>query len=533
MPVLFMPRRTTGVLAATLALLLSACGVGGIGPSQPKATDAATTSGTVNVGTAPEPVRGGTLTVADYAEIRSMDPTKSISNGAAGGSAMAAVYDTLVRYDWQEKTWVPQLAESLSTKDNVTWTLKLRDGTTFSDGTVMDADAVLASIDHYVDSYGYNFMIWMRNVAQARKIDPLTIQFRTRFPWATFPTMLSHGPGMILAPAAYADAEKFKPIGAGPFEFSHYAPQESLILAANDDYVNGRPYLDFITFVWPRDDTAKRDALKAGDVDTAFIRDANIAAASIEDGVPGMVWVTGQGTSLMLNHREGHPTADIRVRRALDLAIDPERFFDRTGKADTPNKGLFPATSDWSTGVATTTPDAKAARGLVKAAKADGWDGKIRYMFMGDPTSQKAAVAMEAMLEDVGFDVVLEPMSAIATQIQRIYVDHDYDIAVSAMTVTEDDPYVQLAGLLTEGSPTNASGYGSREMEAAMNVLASASGPEDGASAMKSIQRIWQESLPMIGMGDGIFLQAWNDKVHGMHAGSQLLMHYDQAFVTD
>ncbi len=526
---------------AASALLMSGCASSSdsdkkSGSDAPK-SETTLVSGMVNLPEAGDPVEGGVLTVAEYSEARSLDPTKTYGNGAAGGSAMAAIYDTLTRYDWGTETYVPQLAESLTSDDNTTWTLKLREGVKFSDGTALDADAVLASLDYYTKSYGYNFVIWMSNVAETKKVDDTTVEFTTRFPWATFPSMLSHGPGMILAPAAYKNAAKdpasFKPIGAGPFVFDGYKPTEELTLSANEDYFDGRPHLDGLKFIWPGADSAKLEALDNGDVDAAFLREPKVTADALDAKKAGMLWVTGAGSAYWINHREGHPGANPKVREALNLAIDPARYYERVGNTDAvASKSLFPANSPWFTGVETVTPDPAAAKKLVEEAKKEGWDGTIRYSHLSDAASQQAAVALKAMLEAAGFKVVLEPMKSIADQIQKLYVDHSFDLAASAVTVGEDDPYTMLAGVLTPQSPTNTSGYQNEEMLAALTKLAGSSGPTDGAEAMKEIETIWQRDLPAINMADGTFMQTWTNDVHGITGNVQMLIHYDDAWLT-
>src|SRR4051794_19852790 len=225
---------------AASALLVTGC-ASSSDPSDTKtdkaaAENSALISGLVNTLDEGTPVEGGTLVVGEYGEARSMDPSKQITSGSVGGSALAAVYDTLVRYDWKAQKWAPQMAESLETSDGgTTWTLKLREGVTFTDGTPLNADAVLGSLDHYLANYGYNFATWMSNVKAKTKVDDLTVKFDMNLKYNAFPGMLGHGPGMIMAPASYADAAAFKPIGAGPFAFVSYSPAESLVVKANPD----------------------------------------------------------------------------------------------------------------------------------------------------------------------------------------------------------------------------------------------------------------------------------------------------------
>src|SRR5699024_11205337 len=117
-----------------------------------------------------DPRSGGTLDYATYNSVSSLDPADRQDGGATGGSEMAAIYDLLMRYDPTTDdptagdgagTYVPQLAESLtSNNDDTVWTLTLRDGVTFSDGAPVDADAVVWSIDHYLQKRGTHSQVW-------------------------------------------------------------------------------------------------------------------------------------------------------------------------------------------------------------------------------------------------------------------------------------------------------------------------------------------------------------------------------------
>ena len=491
------------------------------------------TTGLVGEDDGGDPKQGGTLTIADFGEPRVLNPTQTYANGATGGSAMAAIYDTLMRYDFPTGSFEPQLAESLTSDDNVTWTLKLREGVTFTDGTPLNADAVLASQKYYQESYAYQSLLLLANVADVKKVDDRTIVYTLRSPWTTFPNMLAQGPGMIMAPAAYKDPKNFKPIGAGPFVFDKYAAGEELTLKANPDYWNGAPHLDGLRFIWlgGADDQPKLDALESGDADTAFLRDAAVVEKARDEGTSGMMFATGLGDNLWINNREGRPGSDPRVRQAINYAFDPEAYIERTlNGAGLPTKSLFAESSPWYTGVTPTAADPEKAKALLEEAKADGFDGKISYSHAADASSQAGAVAIKAMLEAVGFKVTLDPVRSIADQVQRMYVDHDYDLAVGATTIPDEDPYSRLSGALGSQSPSNSTGYASKEMDGLLVELQAAESPEAGKPIMTKIEELWSKDVPGISIAAGGTFQPWNDDVHGIVPTTETLFLYDKAW---
>lgn len=534
-------KRSASLVAglAVSALLITGCGASSSdkpnNPSTPKegtALNANLTTGLVNVADGGTPVKGGTLTLADYAEPTSEDPSKTYANGSVGGNELASIYDTLVQYDFEKSSWQPQLAESIEQTDDTTWTLKLKKGTKFSDGTDLTADTVKASIDRYIASYGFNFGVWMAGVKEIKVVDPLTVQFTTNFKWGTFPGMLAQGPGMIVAPAAYKDPNKFTPIGAGPFTFVSHKTGESFEVKANPNYINGAPNLDGIKWTWPGADAAKLESLKNGDIDGGFIRDAAVVADALEAKESGMLFVTGAGATLNINQREGHPGANPNVRKAINLAMNPITYYDRIKNKDAvPNKELTPKGSPWYTEVEVATPDLAEAKKAVDAAKAEGFDGKITYSHLGDPVSTTAAKTIKAMLDAAGFEVTLDPSADVTEQTTKVYVKHTYDLAMGAISIGQEDPYTGLAGPLQSTSSSNAYGLKSKDFDAALMELAKASGPEDGKASLAKIEELWQQEVPAVNLADGNLMHAFSDKVHGYSPSTQMLVLFDQAWI--
>ncbi|WP_162602395.1 ABC transporter substrate-binding protein [Nocardioides daejeonensis] len=477
------------------------------------------------------PKDGGTLTVGDYGEPRSLDPTVTIPNGAVGASAMAAIYDVLMRWDDEAGAYVPQLAESLTSDDNTTWRLTLRKGVKFSDGTPVDAAAVMGSIGYYMSNQGFNTLLLYTNLSEMKPVDATTIDFVMKAPWASFPAMLATGPGMIVAPKAIAGGkDKFKPIGAGPFVFEDYKPSEELVLTRNDDYFGERPHLDKLRFVWPASDQARMDSLKRGDIDQASVRTPGVVEEARTSGTAGALVPVGLGSMVWINNREGRPGADERLRKAMDLAFDPEAFLERTADGHgIASRNIYTPSAPYYTEVTTPETNIAEAKKLVEEAKADGVSTKLVYLGQSDQTSKTAAVTIQAMLEAAGFTVQVELLNNIADQTSRIYVTHDYDIASSSMSIPVDDPYSRFSSQLIGASPANPSGYSNPEMDKLIGSLQAATG-EEATSILTQINELWQETVPGIAIAPGGFFFPWNENVHGILPSSEFLMLYHQAW---
>ena len=478
-----------------------------------------------------KPQRGGTLTFAAYAEATSLDPAETIASGSTGGSALAAVYDVLVRYDPEAQKYEPQLAKSLRhSDDHRTWTLTLRDGVTFSDGTPLDAEAVVWSINRYVEQGGSQASLWSANVASMEATDPSTVVFELQRSWPAFAYMLATGPGMIVSPSSVA-GEKFTPVGAGPFTLSRYAPHEELILKARTDYWGGKPYLNKLRFTWLKGAQAKLETLNAGGVDVAFLRAPEVVTEAREAGYEGFMNLNSLGDVVTINHRQGRPGSDVRVRRALAYAINPEvtNQHSNSGKG-MPGKALFQDYSRWHTGTKPLPYDPAKAKKLLKTARADGYDGRITYLSPQIPAAKAEALALKAMLEKVGFSVTIDYVRSISEQIRRVYVKHDFDIASGALSYTEAAPYRRFFVSLHSDSQINAAGYDNQKMDQLIRKVQTATTEKAKRQVIAKIQRQWNKTVPYAVLGASPTFVAWQENVHGITPTTYNLLLFGNAW---
>ncbi|MFD8566879.1 ABC transporter substrate-binding protein [Streptomyces sp. NPDC059639] len=531
------PRVPARIAAAliTVGLLTSAC----VSPDEKDGATQKTERGRYTFGAvgkqapAGKPVRGGTLNFADYTEARSLSPAATYATGASGGSALAAVYDVLMRYDTKAQKYEPWLAKSLkSDGDFTTWTLTLRKGVTFSDGTPFDAEAVAGSIAWYQKNRGADATLLAANISGTTTPDDHTVVFTMRRSWSGFPARLAQAPGMIVAPAARA-GKTFRPIGAGAFTLQKYAPQEEMVLKANKTYWKGRPYLDALRFTWPNSDRARLDALDDGITDVTYVRSPDIVDEAVKAKHPGELTLTGLGNMVTINTRAGRPGSDLRVRQAVALALDPvldtERSYQGKGL---PGQELFPPESRWHSKVKPLGVDAARAKKLLAAAKKDGYDGNITYMDGSDQVSRSKAVVTKAQLERVGFKVKLDLVSSTADRVSKTYVDHDFDLSRGAASVSEGDPFHRLEGILDSKSYGNPGGYADAPMDKLLVRLQAAGSDQERQRTIDAIQRRVDETVPFANLGASAALTAWGQNVHGIVPTDEYMALFGQAWLS-
>lgn len=514
------------------ALALSACGGNGGGSSAASGEAPEAKIGIIgNQQDCGDPVSGGTLTHADFSEARSLDPTKTIATGYSGGTALAAVYDVLVRYNPKTRDFEPWMAEDLQSSEDFTeWTVTLRDGVTFSDGTPLDADAVVNSVNWYLSNRGFEAAVVGPNLAGVKATDDRTVVFSLNKPWATFSAVLGQGIGMIVAPAATKG--EFKPIGAGPFTLNRYKPQEELLLDAREGYWGGTPNLAQLRFIWLNSDDARFDTLTSDGADVTVLRDPEQVRKARDADYPGYLTVQSLGNVVLLNNAKGRPAADPRVREAIALAVDPAVLNQRVyGGVDLASKALFSDLSQWHAADVEPVPqDVERARQLVEQAKADGFDGTIGYVGNSSPGGRDLALAVQAMLESAGLKVKTELLQSTADIIQRVFVSRDYDMSQSGLSVSEEDPFQRLYTSFHSKSAVNASGYANPEVDALITELQAAEG-DARREILARIEALFQKRLPSQALSPVTPFVPWQEDVHGVEPMNEGMLLFGDAWI--
>ena len=466
--------------------------------------------------------KGGEITMGVFSETSGLDPTVSTGSGVTGMNELMALYDVLMRLDRDTGEYVPHLAESLESNDDATvWTLGLREGITFGNGDPLDADAVIASINRFYTTdralgQANQSVAFVSFITEMVALDDLTVQFTLNEPWGTFPYTLADEPGMIVnvnVLNSYSDEENpvaafsRNPVGAGagPYEVERYAPKEEIVLRAKDDYWGGPVCIEKITFVRFAGASATYDAFQNDDLQVAFLREPRAIAEARENGDDNaLVFLQNTGGVIMINNGirgSTPPTTDVRLRRAIFLATDTavmdQRANDSTGL---PGKTLLSDRSFFYDADLfpefPTDPDE--ARRLVEEVKAEGnWDGTIRLHCHNAPSRIDWAIAAEALLENVGFDVEVINDGTIQDLIAAVLVQADYDIACWGFNLADDTPYIPVLQH-TCTSRSNRTGYCSEDMDAAIASLRAAGTYAETQRALADIWEEWQETVPSV-----------------------------------
>ena len=283
------------------------------------------------------PVSGGTLRYALEADVDGINPVSSAFS-APGLLMGVAVFDTLAVFDTEDQ-WQPYLAESFTPNNDFTvWTMTLREGVVFHDGTPLNSAAVAVNFGTVLQDplVGLAVRPFYNLDNPIEVIDDLTVQYNLSGANANWPTSQTGQLGMVASPswleAALDDPTLNQaPVGTGPFVFESRSEDSVTRMVRNESWWNGSAYLDAVEFVTVTDPDTRNDLLLQGEIQA--LQTTN--AASIDDlrnadGFQNLVDDSGDESFIMMNSA-ATPFDDIRARQALTFATPRQNYIDLIG----------------------------------------------------------------------------------------------------------------------------------------------------------------------------------------------------------
>lgn len=268
--------------------------------------------------------KGGTAVLAVSADPLSWDVTQATW---PTWQAVIHLYDRLLNFDEAEHLQ-PGLALSHEvSKDGLEYTLKLRPGVKFHDGTPFNADAVKFNIQRNIDKPDSTWYTTYEPVDHVEVVDELTAkivlkQVRPNFAYEG----LSQWGAAQISPTAYkAAGDKYgtpghPPVGTGPFKFASYDSGSIIKYVRNEAYWNGAPLLDGVNVRIIPEPTTQVLELEAKTVDAIQpqpkdVEELKSKGAIIESQI-------SPGTSIFALNCSREPTSELAVRQAIALSID-------------------------------------------------------------------------------------------------------------------------------------------------------------------------------------------------------------------
>jgi peptide/nickel transport system substrate-binding protein len=327
-------------------------------------------------------------------------------------SVILLVTEPLTHYD-ENHHCVPQLAESWSAEENgKVWIFHLRKNVKFHDGTDFNADAVKFHFERVLDpktkstrSSAY------RMIERMEVVDPYTIKFILKYPYAIFPEWIAAGSASIPSPTAikkYGEDYFKHPVGTGPFKFEEWTPETRIVFSKNSNYYDIVPSIDTVIFKPINDDNTRAIELEKGTIDltsmpvTKIDRYLQDKRFNVEEDVGMNIRYIGFNT-------QKPPFDNINIRRAVNYAINREAIVKDLLKghailANGPVPSILP---DANPNLPKYEYNPEKAKQLLKDAKFD-FNTPISLWSWNDETLTPVVQAVKYQMEQVGFKVNIQ-----------------------------------------------------------------------------------------------------------------------------
>ncbi len=345
------------------------------------------------------------------AEPDTLDP--ALTYDVDSWSVVHSVYDSLLQYD-NEGQLQPLLAESMEWIDGTTLEFQLRSGISFHNGEPFDSRSVAFTVAHILDSatasqVAGNFAA----ISEVEEVDPQTVRFHLSDPAPYLPAQIAFWLAMLPPDYAADPANDFaaNPVGTGPYRFASWNRGESVDVEVNPDYFaaspKGRPIAQRVAFRFVPEGATRVADLRSGGAELIVGVPVDLLETIAAEGatitpepVSGSAWVRIA--------TDVEPFGDVRVRQALNYAVDVDAIIDALGGGFGERlPDFFNATSmgyDADLKPYPYDPD-KARELLAEAGLADGFSTK---MSVSSSDRAELAEAISGFLADVGVSVEIE-----------------------------------------------------------------------------------------------------------------------------
>ncbi len=368
------------------------------------------------------------ITCAVNVDFTTMDPMDT--SDTLSGGIQRMIMDGLFGFDDDMKI-IPMLATGYTASDDATeFTITLREGISFTDGTPWNADAALANVAKWGDKeLGLKRTTFLCNMLKSwEKIDDYTIKITLNEPFGAFISNLAHPACVIMSPKqieAGVEACAYSPVGTGQYTFVEWIEGDHLTLALNPEWwgydaeiCGGTPLADAdagfktITFK-PVTESATRVAmLQAGDAQVIWPTPTE--SVSVLEMDPNVTSYVDDGIVvrfLMLNTQK-EPFTDKRVRQAIDYAINKDAYIAvvKNGLATKADSVIGPAVQYYKPNEIREYNIEKAKELLAEAGYPDGFT--TTAMYANTTANQKQAEFLKQQLEQVGINLELKGMES-------------------------------------------------------------------------------------------------------------------------
>lgn len=506
-----MMKKTVSVLLTCLLLigLLAGCG---------------STADTKTPGNAStEPVKGGTLIAVVPNDPATLNPC--LAQDEAAGILIYQLFNNLVMMD-ADYNIIPDLADSWEYNEDYTeLTFHLHEGVKWHDGEDFTADDVVFTMNTIKEQMG-TLSMNLANVTSVEAIDKNTVVFKSAVPDVTLLYNLAWFGASIIPKHIYEGTDwttnpaNQAPVGTGPFKFVSYQTGVSIELAANEDYFRDGPYLDKIIFQIIPDKETEYQMWKNGEVDLMYNAIPG-TDFNLYDNDPNYA----SRFNLLCNRnyftfnfaKEDNPFLDVRLRKALNLALNREQILNVGLKGNGALSEYYISPMyDWALNENAKIPARnveEAKRLLEDAGYTPDANGYYLTFSVVVFSFDDVLTVAQANLKEAGINMQIE-MIEMNAWIDKVLISGTYDV-----TFLGGDQGPDISSIGNRIGAFGAVNAGRYNNDTVNELLAQGTQTDDKAERARiyrEIQRIMAEDLPMVITNEMGMKYAVSSKIHGV-----------------
>ncbi len=407
-------------LFVIFALLLGACAAPAATPEAPAPADAPAAAAPaveapVAEAPAPDPAEAASFDVVMgiAANVSNLHP--NLTSLTTDWIVLEQIMDPLIVLG-SDGTFQPWLATGWSiSEDGLTWTFNLREGVSFQNGEPFNAEAVKYSFDNAMSIEGSSQTTVINELTEVVVVDDYTVQTVTN---RTNPIWLSQIAHVFMMPPAYTEEvgpQGFAaaPVGTGAFSFAEMAQDDYVTVVKNDDWWGGEVKVDSITFRTIPEASSRVASLMAGETDIIEVVPFDSIAQIEAEADLNVLQRGGAITYIGLDTLKGGPTSDVRVRQAINYAVDSAAIaeFILSGQAQAVPGGLWPVAPGYDPDLPFYNDKEKAKELLAEAGYPDGFEITLNFgQVQGMLQVKEVAEAVQSELAQVGIKVNVEEL---------------------------------------------------------------------------------------------------------------------------
>nr|WP_279326072.1 peptide-binding protein [Bacillus sp. FJAT-47783] len=443
---------------------------------------------------------------------------------------------------------IPDLAERWESSDGgKKWTFKLREDVLWHDGEPFTAEDVEFTYNIPLNK-GYNGPrgSYFSNFKEIKALNDYTVEISLKEPSTQFISRTTPYyilPKHILGDVPISDLGEAEfntknPIGTGPFKFKEWKKGQYVKFVANEDYYEGRPYLDSLTYKIVPDTNALLSQFQAGDINYMSVSADDVPAAQtlVERGEATLTSVLSASWNWIAYNERNPLFQDKKVRQALTHGLNREEIikFVLDGNGEPAHTAGIPFSWAYNEDIPKFNYDPDKAKQLLLEAgwedtngdgilDKDGKDFKFTLMVSnGNKARQQVVEIAQQQWKKIGIKITPKVLETSAFLEQIGPPDFEYDAYVSALSVSLDPSVTTIFHTNEAENGLNRIKYSNPELDQLMEKSDHSTNRDERKAMVEKIQEMIAEDQPYTFLYHPIDNMLYTPKLHGVkeHPGN-------------